>query len=94
MNAVVVRRDGHVSLSLSEFLAEPRFYELLIRAPQEDNAQYKCEMIASDGSRFVGFGDNGYQALVAMITRFRNSDPDTGSITMTIDADRGHHRKD
>jgi hypothetical protein len=94
MNAVVVRRDGHVSLSLSEFLAEPRFYELLIRAPQEDNAQYKCEMIASDGSRFVGFGDNGYQALVAMITRFRNSDPDTGPITMTIDADRGHHRKD
>lgn len=81
-------------LSPTEFLAEPRYFELLIRAPQEDNALWKCEMVIPDGSRFVGFGENGFQALAAMIDRFRNTDPDTGPITMTIDADRGHHRRE
>lgn len=81
-------------LSPDEFLAEPRYFELLIRSPQEDNGSYKCEIVTQDGSRYVGYGENGFQALVAMITRYRNSDPDTGPITLTIDAERGHHRRD
>lgn len=81
-------------LSPTEFLAEPRYFELLIRAPQEDNSPWKCEIVAQDGSKFVGFGENGYQALAAMIARFRDSDPDTGPITMTVNAERGHHRRE
>jgi len=83
-----------VSQSPSDFLATPSYFELLIRAPQEDNGQWKCEMVTSDGSKFAGFGDNGYQALAAMVQRFRDSDPDTGPITMTISPDRGQHRKE
>lgn len=78
-----------------EFLAEHRYQSLIITEPNEIDTQWRCEMRV-EGNMFTGFGDNGYQAFVAALKRLKDTDPDTGVMTITINPDResGPHRKE
>lgn len=77
-----------------EFIAEPRYKLLIITAPNDIDEQWRCEMTTLAGDKYSGFGANGYQAFAAMMHRYRDTDPDTGPITMTINPERGQHRRE
>lgn len=81
-------------LTSDEFLAEPRYDTLIIQAPNDIESRHRCE-IRVGNDMYSAYGNNGLQALIAAIRRFRDTDPDVpGSQTLTISVDRGHHRKD
>lgn len=80
-------------LSPIEFLAEPRYEHLVVNAPNEIEQRWHCDLRVG-GNLFSGYGENGYQAFIAALRRYRETDPDTGIATLTINADRGQHRKE
>lgn len=77
-----------------EFLAEPGYEYCVIQCPNEIEDRWRCELQVA-GNMYSGYAENGHAALIAAIRRYRDTDPDMpGSQTMTINADRGHHRRD
>lgn len=76
-------------ISADEWLAEPRYDQVIVTAPNDIDKEWRCTVsVGSD--KYTGFGLNGFMALSAAIRRMRTTDTDTGPITLTIDADRGH----
>lgn len=83
-----------MSLIIVEFLAEPRYDTIVIQAPNNIDTQYRCT-ITVGGDMYSGYGDNGSQAFIAAVRRLRDTDPDMpGSQTMTINTNRGVHRRE
>lgn len=80
-------------ISPEAFLATQEYEQLIIVAPNEIDIQWRCDLRV-EGNLYTAFADNGYMALLGALRRYRETDPDLGVQTITVNADRGHHRKD
>jgi hypothetical protein len=82
-----------VVISPEAFLATEEYEQLIIVAPNEIDTQWRCDLRVG-GSLYAAWADNGYMALLGALRRYRETDPDLGVQTITVNAERGHHRKD